>query len=101
MYVCVYTYVCMYIYIYIYIYVHTSISVCQTPDTECPLRRTPRSGRLQLMDDIFSWVCSRPIKPCYIFELPGGMKKDRLADLYNGIEAARASHAGAHVYRER
>ena len=22
------------------------------------------------MDDVFSWVCSRPIKPCYIFDLP-------------------------------
>ena len=38
------------------------------------------------MEDIFSWVCSRPIKPCYIFDLPRGMKNYKLADLYSGIE---------------
>ena len=28
----------------------------------------------------------RPIKGCYVFYLPRGMKKDELADLYSGIE---------------
>lgn len=40
----------------------------------------------RLMDDIFQWVASRPIKPCYIFDMPRGMKKDKLADFYSGIE---------------
>lgn len=40
----------------------------------------------RLMDDIFQWVCCRPIRKCYIIDLPRGMKKDKLADLYSGIE---------------
>ncbi len=40
----------------------------------------------RLMDDIFQWVCTRPIKPIYIFDMPRGMKKDKLADFYSGIE---------------
>lgn len=43
----------------------------------------------RLMDDIFQWVASRPIKPCYIFDLPRGMKKDRLGDFYSGIEVIK------------
>ena len=40
----------------------------------------------RLMDDIFQWVASRPIKPCYIIDMPRGMKKDKLGDFYAGIE---------------
>lgn len=40
----------------------------------------------RLMDDIFQWVCCRPTKPCYILDMPRGMKKDKLGDLYSGIE---------------
>lgn len=43
----------------------------------------------RMMDDIFQWVCSRPIKPCYIIDMPRGMKKDKLADLYSGIEVVK------------
>ena len=43
----------------------------------------------RLMDDIFQWVASRPIKPCYIFDLPRGMKKDKLGDFYSGIEVIK------------
>lgn len=43
----------------------------------------------RLMDDIFQWVASRPIKPCYIFDMPRGMKKDKLADFYSGIEVIK------------
>jgi len=43
----------------------------------------------RLMDDIFQWVCSRPIKPSYIFDMPRGMKKDRLGDFYSGIEVIK------------
>lgn len=43
----------------------------------------------RLMDDIFQWVCSRPIKKCYIFDLPRGMKKDKLGDFYSGIEVIK------------
>lgn len=40
----------------------------------------------RLMDDIFQWVYSRPKKKAYFFDLPRGMKKDKLGDLYAGIE---------------
>ena len=40
----------------------------------------------RLMDDIFQWVHSRPKKKAYFFDLPRGMKKDKLGDLYAGIE---------------
>ena len=40
----------------------------------------------RLMDDIFQWVCTRPVKKCYILDMPRGMKKDKLGDLYSGIE---------------
>ncbi len=43
----------------------------------------------RLMDDIFAWVCSRPIKPCYLFDMPRGMKKDKLSDFYSGIEVIK------------
>lgn len=43
----------------------------------------------RLMDDIFQWVCSRPIKRCYIVDMPRGMKKDRLGDFYSGIEVIK------------
>ena len=43
----------------------------------------------RLMDDIFQWVASRPIKPCYLFDLPRGMKKDKLGDFYSGIEVIK------------
>ena len=48
----------------------------------------------RLMDDIFPWVCSRPIKSCYIFDLPWGMKKAKLADLYSGIEGPACPPGG-------
>lgn len=40
----------------------------------------------RLMDDIFQWVYGRPKKGAYFLDLPRGMKKDKLADLYSGIE---------------
>lgn len=43
----------------------------------------------RLMDDIMQWVCSRPIKKCYVFDMPRGMKKDRLGDFYSGIEVIK------------
>lgn len=43
----------------------------------------------RMMDDIFQWVCSRPIKSSYIIDMPRGMKKDKLADLYSGIEVIK------------
>jgi len=43
----------------------------------------------RLMDDIFQWVASRPIKKCYVFDMPRGMKKDKLADFYAGIEVIK------------
>lgn len=43
----------------------------------------------RLMDDIFQWVCTRPIRPCYIIDMPRGMKKDRLGDFYSGIEVIK------------
>lgn len=43
----------------------------------------------RLMDDIFSWVASRPIKKCYIIDMPRGMKKDKLGDFYSGVEVIK------------
>lgn len=43
----------------------------------------------RLMDDIFQWVATRPIRPCYIVDMPRGMKKDRLGDFYSGIEVIK------------
>lgn len=43
----------------------------------------------RLMDDIFQWVCKRPIKKCYIVDMPRGMKKDKLGDFYSGIEVIK------------
>lgn len=40
----------------------------------------------RLMDDIFQWVYGRPKKPAYFIDLPRGMKKDKLGELYSGIE---------------
>ena len=38
------------------------------------------------MEDIMAWVASRPIKKMYCFDMPKGMKKDKLAEFYSGIE---------------
>lgn len=43
----------------------------------------------RMMDDIFQWVASRPIKKCYIVDMPRGMKKDKLGDFYSGIEVIK------------
>lgn len=43
----------------------------------------------RLMDDIFQWVASRPIKRVYLVDMPRGMKKDRLGDFYSGIEVIK------------
>lgn len=43
----------------------------------------------RLMDDIFQWVCTRPVRPAYIVDMPRGMKKDRLGDFYSGIEVIK------------
>jgi len=43
----------------------------------------------RLMDDIFQWVCSRPVKKSYLIDMPRGMKKDRLGDFYSGIEVIK------------
>lgn len=40
----------------------------------------------RMMDDIFQWVCTRPIRQSYFVDMPRGMKKDRLGDFYSGIE---------------
>lgn len=43
----------------------------------------------RLMEDIFQWVCSRPIKKNYIVDLPRGMKKDKLGEFYSGLEVIK------------
>ena len=40
----------------------------------------------RMMDDIFAWVATRPIKKAYFVDMPRGMKKDKLGDFYSGIE---------------
>ncbi|MBA7675972.1 hypothetical protein ES703_84211 [subsurface metagenome] len=43
----------------------------------------------RLMDDIFQWVASRPVRKAYIVDMPRAMKKDRLGDFYSGIEVIK------------
>ena len=43
----------------------------------------------RMMDDIFQWVASRPIKKCYLVDMPRGMKKDKLGDFYSGVEVIK------------
>ncbi len=43
----------------------------------------------RLMDDIFQWVATRPVKKAYIVDMPRAMKKDRLGDFYSGIEVIK------------
>lgn len=43
----------------------------------------------RLMDDIFAWVALRPIKRCYLIDMPRGMKKDKLGDFYSGVEVIK------------
>lgn len=43
----------------------------------------------RLMDHIFEWVATRPIKKIYIVDMPRGMKKDKLGDFYSGIEVIK------------
>jgi hypothetical protein len=43
----------------------------------------------RMMDDIFQWVATRPIKSAYIVDMPRGMKKDKLGDFYSGIEVIK------------
>lgn len=40
----------------------------------------------RLMDDIFQWVFGRPKAAAYFVDMPRGMKKDKLADFYSGLE---------------
>lgn len=43
----------------------------------------------RLMDDLFQWVHGMPTRQCYIFDMPRGMKKDKLGDFYSGIEVIK------------
>ena len=43
----------------------------------------------RLMDDLYQWVCNCGGKRLFIFDLPRGMKKDKLGDLYSGIEVIK------------
>ena len=43
--------------------------------------------------DIMGWVCTRPTKPMYVFDMPRGMKKDKLAEFYSGIECIKNGFA--------
>lgn len=43
----------------------------------------------RMMDHIFEWVATRPIKKIYIIDMPRGMKKDKLGDFYSGIEVIK------------
>ena len=38
---------------------------------------------------IHTWVCSRPVRKCHIMDMQRGMKKDKLGDLYSGIEVIK------------
>ena len=55
----------------------------------------------RLMDDIFAWVCSIPVAKTYIFDMPRGMKKDKLGDFYSGIEIIKNGVAYDKRYKAR
>lgn len=44
---------------------------------------------LRHMEDIMEFAHSFPPKPCYIIDMPRGMKKDKLADFYSGLESIK------------
>ena len=56
-----------------------------------PLRHqdSSESPHFRLMDGIFQWVYSCPRKRFYVFDMPRGMKKDKLEDFYSGIEVIK------------
>lgn len=41
------------------------------------------------MEDIFQWVYGRPKRQAYMVDMPRGMKKDKLAEFYSGIEVIK------------
>lgn len=41
------------------------------------------------MEDIFQWVYGRPKKSAYMVDMPRGMKKDKMAEFYSGIEVIK------------
>lgn len=41
------------------------------------------------MEDIFQWVFGMPKKKAYFFDMPRGMKKDKLGEFYAGIEVIK------------
>jgi len=43
----------------------------------------------RLMDDVFQRVYGRPKCKAYFMDMPRGMKKDKLADLYAGLEVVK------------
>lgn len=53
------------------------------------------------MEDIFQWVCSMPRKQCYFVDMPRGMKKDKLADFYSGLEVVKNGVAYDKRYKGR
>ena len=55
----------------------------------------------RLMDDIFAWVYGMTKRPCYFVDLPRGMKKDKLADFYSGIEVIKNGVAYDKRYRSK
>lgn len=53
------------------------------------LGETEEIPPFRLMEEIFSWVCSRPVKKNYIVDMPRGMKKDKLGEFYSGLEVIK------------
>ena len=47
----------------------------------------------RMMDDIMQWVMSRGLqngfKKAYLVDMPRGMKKDKMADFWSGIETVK------------
>jgi len=44
---------------------------------------------LRQMEDIMEFAHSFPPQKCYIIDMPRGMKKDKLADFYSGLESIK------------
>lgn len=52
---------------------------------------------LKNMDELMGFVFSFPIKKAYCLDMPRGLNKDRLAELYGGIECLK----NGYVYEKR
>ncbi len=50
-----------------------------------------------LMEDIIQFVMSMPVSTCYLFDMPAAMKKERMHQMYSGLEMLK----NGYLYEKR